>query len=567
MFIDSDYSNRISHALAESKEFSRLERLYQSYPGIGGNKQWLGKALLKTGTSCWKFPKCPELSKSISKRKEKTPAGLRCSAANATMTSVPLVVTHNFSSKEAQQLLHNKFVVIMGDSIYRSIYKDLISILQADELLSVDKLKKKGEPTFANDKLVKYSGLGCGNRYQEVREFRSDHHLVRCYFIPRVYSDYVEEILDDLQREPKPDVVIFNSCLWDLNRYQEKVARKLRLPKAIRQYRLNLEKLFERLDQVLPQTCLAIWNTALPIRKEPSGALYKEMEGDYCSAEDVEKATPVDVIEANFYGAILARSYGFDVLDLHFFFRRVDDLRIEDGVHWNFLAHRFITRYLLTYIADSWGVELEKRRSGTGIGWNGTATHQPASPQLPSTPQLFRDFFSAGDAPIRQLLVDREAPDSYGAPYGNRPVAGFEYNPQDPSPHHGRLLPTHPPFEHHSNPYDDGPGGGLECHDYPPDDGQLTPDPQFSDHWNVSFSHRGGIWNGPFFPETHSDGFPIPTTAGRSRRRRRPEFIQYRPHEQREGAHPYARPWRGRGRNAWRRPQRSRYVWRRPSRS
>ncbi|XP_033015480.1 PC-esterase domain-containing protein 1A-like [Lacerta agilis] len=343
---------------------------------------------------------------------EKTPAWLRSSAADATMRNLPLVETHSFSSKEAQQLLHNKFVVIMGDSIYRSIYKDLISILQADKVVPVDELKKKGEPSFANDKLVKYSGLGCRNGYREVREFCTDHHLVRCYFIPRVYSDYVECILDDLQREPKPDVVIFNSCLWDLNRYQEKVARELRLPKAIRQYKLNLEKLFQRLDRVLPQTCLAIWNTALPIGKDPSGALYKEMEGEYCSAEDVEKATPMDVVEANFYGASLACSYGFDVLDLHFFFRFVDDLRVTDGVHWNSLAHRFITRYLLTYIADSWGVELEKKKPSTGIGWNGTAADQPASP-----PQLCHDFFSAEDAPIRQLLVDREAPDSYGAPY------------------------------------------------------------------------------------------------------------------------------------------------------
>nr|XP_034957067.1 PC-esterase domain-containing protein 1A-like isoform X1 [Zootoca vivipara] len=500
---------------------------------------------------------------------EKTPAWLRCSAANATMGYHPLVETHSFSSKEAQQLLHNKFVVILGDSIYRSIYKDLISILQADKLLTVDELKQKGKPSFANDKLVQHSGLGCGNRYREVREFCTDHHLVRWYFMPRVYSDYVERILDDLQTDPKPDVVIFNSCLWDLNRYQEKVAREFRLPTAIKQYKLNLEKLFERLDRVLPQSCLAIWNTALPIGEEPFGALYKEMEGGYCSAEDVEKATPMDVVEANFYGASLACSYGFDVLDLHFFLRFEDDLRIKDRVHWNFLAHRFITRYLLTFIADSWGVELEKRNPSTGIGWNGTAADHPVYPQLPPIPQLCRDFFSADDAPIRQLVEVREAPVSYGGPYGNRPVAGFEYNPQDPSAQHGWLFPAHPPFEHHSNPYDGGPGGGLDCHDYPPNDGQLIPDPQFNDHQNGSCSRRGGRWNGLFPPETHPNGSPIPTLAGRARRfqrRRRPEFIHHHPHEQRQGAQPYP-VWRGRGKHAWRHSQRPRFVWRCPSRS
>uniref|UniRef100_A0ACB8E9I0 Uncharacterized protein n=1 Tax=Sphaerodactylus townsendi TaxID=933632 RepID=A0ACB8E9I0_9SAUR len=49
----------------------------------------------------------------------------------------------NFQSKEVQQLLHNKFVVILGDSIQRSVYKDLIRLLQNDSLLSSSQMKSK----------------------------------------------------------------------------------------------------------------------------------------------------------------------------------------------------------------------------------------------------------------------------------------------------------------------------------------------------------------------------------------------------------------------------------------
>lgn len=65
-----------------------------------------------------------------------------------------------------------------------------------------------------------------------------------------------------------------------------------------------------------------------------------------------------DVIEANFYGAMLADAHGLDVLDLHFLFRFSLQHRVKDGVHWNALAHRQITCLLLAHAAQAWGVEL-----------------------------------------------------------------------------------------------------------------------------------------------------------------------------------------------------------------
>jgi len=67
-----------------------------------------------------------------------------------------------------------------------------------------------------------------------------------------------------------------------------------------------------------------------------------------------------DVIEANYFGATLANSFGFDVLDLHFQFRFSLQHRMTDGVHWNAIAHRKITCLLLEHVAQAWGVELPK---------------------------------------------------------------------------------------------------------------------------------------------------------------------------------------------------------------
>ncbi|XP_025030029.1 PC-esterase domain-containing protein 1B-like [Python bivittatus] len=182
---------------------------------------------------------------------------------------------HDFTSEEARQLLHNKFVVVIGDSNYRAIYKDLVYILQTDELLTLSQLKQKDGEFFENDRQVEFNGSHSRNDYRLVHQYRTRHHLVRFYFITRVYSTYTESILNDfradLEADLVPDVVILNSCLWDLNRYHDDVPTEPPVPKAIREYCENAEKLFQALDNILPSSCLIIWVTALPIRENAHG--------------------------------------------------------------------------------------------------------------------------------------------------------------------------------------------------------------------------------------------------------------------------------------------------------
>ncbi|XP_045050609.1 PC-esterase domain-containing protein 1A isoform X2 [Desmodus rotundus] len=279
----------------------------------------------------------------------------------------------HFQASEVQQLLHNKFVVILGDSIQRAVYKDLVLLLQKDSLLTAAQLKAKGELSFEQDQLVAGGQLGelhNGTQYREVRQFcsGSGHHLVRFYFLTRVYSEYLEGVLEELTYGPAPDLVIINSCLWDLSRYGRC---------SMESYRENLERVFVRMDQVLPDSCLLVWNMAMPLGERVTGGfLLPELQPLAASLRR-------DVVEGNFYSATLAGDHCFDVLDLHFHFRHAVRHRHRDGVHWDQHAHRHLSHLLLTHVADAWGVELPKRNHAPGCGPVVNFVPGPLPPPVP----------------------------------------------------------------------------------------------------------------------------------------------------------------------------------------
>ncbi|XP_061664601.1 PC-esterase domain-containing protein 1A [Syngnathoides biaculeatus] len=250
------------------------------------------------------------------------------------------------SHQQVSQLFHNKFIVVVGDSIQRSVYKDLVLLLQKDEYLSVGQLKRKGEMSFEQDWLVEGGRLGQmhnGTGYREVRQYRSAHHLVRFYFVTRIYSEYTKSIMEDFRHGLKPDLLIVNSCVWDISRYTSEWVDK---------YRDDLKMFFKELLGILPKESLVIWSLAMPLGERIKGA--------FLVPEISHKAPNLrrDVIEANFYSGVLAAASQVDVLDLHFHFRFSLRHRTDDGVHWNALAHRRISTLLSLHAADAWGVDL-----------------------------------------------------------------------------------------------------------------------------------------------------------------------------------------------------------------
>lgn len=51
-------------------------------------------------------------------------------------------------ASEVRQLLHNKFVVVLGDSVQRAVYKDLVLLLQKDCLLKTQAAQGQGGAHF-----------------------------------------------------------------------------------------------------------------------------------------------------------------------------------------------------------------------------------------------------------------------------------------------------------------------------------------------------------------------------------------------------------------------------------
>ncbi|XP_053716603.1 PC-esterase domain-containing protein 1A-like isoform X1 [Synchiropus splendidus] len=250
------------------------------------------------------------------------------------------------SHQQTRQLLHNKFVVVLGDSNLRAVYKDLVLLLQKDKYLTQTQLKTKGETTFEQDRLIEggcLSPLHNGTSYREVRQFQSPHHLVRFYFVTRVYSSYMRSILEDFRRGTKPDLVIINSCLWDISRYGRD---------WVSQYKRDLSQFFQHIDGVLPDEALVIWTQTMP--------LAEQIRGGFLVPEISHRAPAMshNVIEANFYSATLADAYDMDVLDLHFLFRFSLRHRAKDGIHWNAIVHRRISSMLMLHVAQAWGVSL-----------------------------------------------------------------------------------------------------------------------------------------------------------------------------------------------------------------
>ncbi|CAK6448121.1 unnamed protein product [Pipistrellus nathusii] len=227
-------------------------------------------------------------------------------------------------SCEVRQLLHNKFVVVMGDAAQRAVYKDLVLLLQRDALLSAGQLQAEGEPSFEGDALLE--GGGGGAPGGEVRQFRAPHHLLRLYCLARAGPPRAAAVLRELRAGPHaPDLLLLSSRPW-------RAAR--RLPA----FRRRLRGLFALLRR-LPAACLRVWHTALPAARGPPRP---------------------DLRQADACGASEAARHGLDVLDLHFHFRRLGRRRLPGG-RWDARAHRRLSQLLLAHVADAWGVDLPRR--------------------------------------------------------------------------------------------------------------------------------------------------------------------------------------------------------------
>ncbi|XP_031706837.1 PC-esterase domain-containing protein 1A-like [Anarrhichthys ocellatus] len=279
---------------------------------------------------------------------------------------------------KARQLLHNKFVVVLGGSaLHRPAYKDLVLLLQRDQYLTLPQLKSKGEKSFERDVLVEGGQLGPmtnGTEYREVRQYCSGHHLLRFYFLTRIYSSCILEDLSASRILVHPGGHPGGLTWYGLE--------------SLGQYKENLHKFFGQIKAIVDHECLIVWAVTMPIGEKIKGGFL---------VPEVSHLAPTlryDIIEANFYSGRLAEAYGLDVLDLHFHFRCSLQHRMPDGVHWPTLAHRRISSLLLQHATETWGVDLYDPPSPAGRvlqGYREDFGHHSFRPERPESPRPLMD--------------------------------------------------------------------------------------------------------------------------------------------------------------------------------
>ncbi|CAH1783870.1 unnamed protein product [Owenia fusiformis] len=262
--------------------------------------------------------------------------------ANLEYSDICRLIPFNFTTQDATRVLHNKFIIIIGDSIQRMVYKDLVFLCQNNHFTPESRITKKGELSFENDELIEGGKLGLmvnEPTYREVRQYTAQNLIIRFYFITRAYSAYMETILEDLASGPQPDLILINSCLWDMTRYGVGYMEG---------YRTNLTALMEGLNRALQRNTLVIWATALPVSESCRGGVITP------ELEHRSKSLNNDVSQANLWAQKIVSHYNCRILDLNFFFRKQGFRRRGDGTHWDRVSHRHITNLLLHTVAELW---------------------------------------------------------------------------------------------------------------------------------------------------------------------------------------------------------------------
>ena len=257
-----------------------------------------------------------------------------------------------YYNEDVRSLLKDKTLIVLGDSIQRSVYKDLVCLVsQSDSRYLYDvELRAKGEHVFLGDKLlsggkflVKSSGkMPNGTGYREVRQFIQENTVFRYYFVTRCFNEHMESILNEL-KTLNPDVIIMNSCLWDIHHYG---------PKSLHQYNENLPKLLRAVLERLPSLSLFVWNGALPLGQKCKGGFLKP---------GFLSLPMEDIIAANMFAwRHISQTPKCVFLDLFSDLQKdlVNFTQAQDGIHWGMKAHRKISNLILEQIARAWEKEV-----------------------------------------------------------------------------------------------------------------------------------------------------------------------------------------------------------------
>uniref|UniRef100_A0A914C3T0 Uncharacterized protein n=1 Tax=Acrobeloides nanus TaxID=290746 RepID=A0A914C3T0_9BILA len=273
------------------------------------------------------------------------------------LTALNKIALHQpFNGPFCRALFNDTHVVFVGDSLVRGLYKDFVSRIFGRELLILESsMKKRNESSYCtNERLLEMKDPNDKREYFEFREYLTDTHWVQFLFTTRIYNDKVEQLLAHFE-ENRPDVVILHSNIWDSTRYSNDDRISLT------QFALRLGHLCQRLKEILDPTAVVIFVLLPPAAYEQATTKNGKTKG-FLSETHKEMNRMARFVSAavNYFAAQIMAQYGFDVLDLNYYFQQdmFTALRAADGLHYTSLGVQIMTQTLIGHIIKAWDVEL-----------------------------------------------------------------------------------------------------------------------------------------------------------------------------------------------------------------
>lgn len=297
-----------------------------------------------------------------------------------------------FFCEQARELLKDKYILIIGDSVQRCVYKDLIALLEDGCLMTENEKRSKMESCYRGDRVVACTQAHNGTNFCQVREWRGipddpnweGRFLIRFIFTTRVYSDALKNIIAAYCEDHFPDVINVQSTFWDITRYGD--GENMNGQRYFPQYSYNLRQLVDQVDRLVDKEeikrlrkngpkpkdnkirrdrdrPLKIWRSALPIGRHARGGLLVPEIRFGGTAESFRK----DMGFGNIAAQKVIKSTNWDYLDASYIYRKLqntDNYREQDGVHWNQIAHRWLSFLLLTRISQLWGYKFDQEDDG-----------------------------------------------------------------------------------------------------------------------------------------------------------------------------------------------------------
>ena len=328
-----------------------------------------------------------------------------------------------FFNQDVHELLQNRKVIVIGDSIQRSVYKDLVCLWTQNDsrYLRQRELRAKGELSFLGDKLLsggKLEGkMVNGIGYREVREFSDGEAFFKYYFVTRSYSEHMASILNEL-KTCQPDIIVMNSTFWDLHHYGDS---------DLQQYKENLDKLLKDITEMFSSSLLFIWNAALPLAERCKGGFLRKGF----------LTIPVEKIKtANKFAWLATTEQKKIYLDLFTELKNKENFKqAEDGIHWGMRAHRKISNLILTEVCMSWNKKLPDPPPVPNQAGNRNNSPMPWSSYYPDNGD--EDNWNSPPPPLYSEEYELEY---YYVPYWNSPM-------------HDRYQTPSPLFYGGSSPY------------------------------------------------------------------------------------------------------------------